>query len=101
VQFSMLDFAHNTYLTVLAQTGLVGCGLVGFLVAVGWRKARAACRAGDWVGEAALLSFAGVGVCSMFGEVLLVPAILAAFLLIIMAAGSSREMPGADAGRNA
>lgn len=101
VQFSMLDFAHNTYLTVLAQTGLVGCCLVGFLVVAGWRKARTASRAGDWAGEAALLSFTGLGVCSVFGEVLLVPAILAAFLLIIMAADSPRELPSAGSGRNA
>jgi O-antigen/teichoic acid export membrane protein/O-antigen ligase len=102
VQFSMLDFAHNTYLTVLAQTGLVGCCLVGFLVVVGWRKARTATRADDWVGEAALLSFAGLGVCSVFGEVLLVPAILAAFLLIIMAAGlRPRDAHSAGSGRHA
>jgi O-antigen/teichoic acid export membrane protein/O-antigen ligase len=91
VQFAMLDFAHNTYLTVLAQTGLAGFCLVGFLAVVGWRKAWSASRAGDWVGEAAFLSFAGMGVCSVFGEVLFVPAILAAFLLIIMAAGHPRR----------
>ena len=85
VQFSQLDFAHNTYLTVIAETGLVGAGLVAALVVLGWRRAWAAARSGDWVGEGAVLGLAGMGVCSAFGEVLLVPAILAALLLVILA----------------
>ncbi len=85
VQFSKLDFAHSIYLTVIAETGLAGAVLVIVLIVIGWRRAWAAARASDWVGEGAVLSFAGMGVCSAFGEVLLVPAILAAFLLVILA----------------
>jgi len=85
VQFSQLDFAHNTYLTVIAETGLVGAGMVAALVVLGWHRAWAAARSGDWAGEGAVLGLAGLGVCSAFGEVLLVPAILAALLLVILA----------------
>jgi O-antigen/teichoic acid export membrane protein/O-antigen ligase len=90
IQFSLLDFAHNTYLTILAETGLAGVALLGVLVAVGWRRAWSAARAGDWAGEAALLGFVGIAVCGFFGEVLLVPPILTAFLLVLLAAGDRR-----------
>lgn len=90
IQFSLLDFAHNTYLTLLAETGLAGVVLLGVLVAVGWRRAWPAARAGDWAGEAALLGFVGIGVCGFFGEVLLVPPILAAFLLVVLATQGRR-----------
>ena len=91
VQLSQLDFAHNIYLTVLAETGLAGAVLVSALVVVGWRRAWSSARSGDWAGEAALLAFVGVGICSAFGEVLLVPPILAAFLLAVLAARSTTE----------
>jgi O-antigen ligase len=91
VQLSQLDFAHNIYLTVLAETGLAGAVLVSALTVVGWRRAWSAARSGDWAGEAALLAFVGVGICSAFGEVLLVPPILAAFLLAVLAARSTTE----------
>jgi len=71
---------------VLAETGIVGALLVGALVVIGWRRAWSAARAGDWAGESALLAFVGVGVCSAFGEVLLVPPILAAFVMVVLAA---------------
>ncbi len=88
IQFSQLDFAHNTYLTVLAETGLAGAVLVGALIAIALRRAWSAARSGDWAGEAALLAMAGVGVCSFFGEVLLVPPILTVFLLALLASRS-------------
>ena len=89
IQLSRLGFAHNIYLTVLAETGTVGVVLVGALIVVGWRRAWSAARSGDWAGEGALLAFVGVGVCSAFGEVLLVPPILVAFLLAVLAAGDT------------
>ncbi|HEX9355133.1 MAG TPA: O-antigen ligase family protein, partial [Streptosporangiaceae bacterium] len=91
VQFSSLDFAHSTYLTVLAETGLVGAVLVTALIVGGWRRARLCARAGEWVGEAAMLAVVGVGVCSAFGEVLLLPAVLAGFLLVVLAGGRPTE----------
>ena len=92
VQFPLLEFAHNTYLSVLAETGAVGALLVGTLIVAGWRRAWSAARAGDWAGEAAVLGFAGVGVCSAFGEVLLVLPILAGFVLVVLAAARSGEV---------
>jgi O-antigen/teichoic acid export membrane protein/O-antigen ligase len=97
IQFSQLDFAHNTYLTVLAETGLAGAVLVGVLIAIALRRAWPAARSGDWAGEAALLAMAGVGVCSFFGEVLLVPPILTVFLLAVLAS-RSRPKGVEDAG---
>jgi len=90
VQFSLLDFAHNTFLTILAETGIIGAVLVGALGVTGWRKAWRAMRAADWAGEGAVLAFIGIGVCSVFGEVLLVPAILIGFLLVVLAADGTR-----------
>jgi O-antigen/teichoic acid export membrane protein/O-antigen ligase len=86
IEFPLLEYAHNTYLTVLSQTGLIGIAAVGILVVLAWRRAWSAARSGDWAGEAALLAMIGVGVCSIFGEVLLVPAILCGFMLVILAA---------------
>jgi O-antigen/teichoic acid export membrane protein/O-antigen ligase len=85
IQFPLLEYAHNTFLTVLSQTGLIGATAVGALVVLAWRRAWRAMRSGDWAGEAALLAMIGVGVCSIFGEVLLVPAILCGFMLVILA----------------
>ena len=90
IQFPLLDFAHNTYLTVLAETGLVGALLVGGLMVMGWRRAWVAARSGNWTGEGAVLGLVGVGICSIFGEVLLVSPILAAFLLMVLAADGTR-----------
>ncbi|HEY5985334.1 MAG TPA: O-antigen ligase family protein [Streptosporangiaceae bacterium] len=95
IQFQLLDFAHNTYLTVLAETGLAGAVLVGALIVMGWRRAWSAAKSGDWAGEAAVLAFVGVGVCGAFGEVLFVPPILAAFLLVVLAAGREKEVASA------
>lgn len=86
LQLPLLEFAHNTYLTVLSQTGLVGAVGVGSLAVLGVRRARRAIRSGDPAGEAALLAMIGVGICSLFGEVLLVPPLLAGLMLIILAA---------------
>ncbi|WP_042386497.1 O-antigen ligase family protein [Streptacidiphilus melanogenes] len=95
LQFPLLEFAHNTYLTVLSQTGLLGAAGIALLVAFGVRRARSALRAHDLAvqtaGEAALLALTGAGVCSAFGEVLLVPPLLACLLLIVRAAGRSEE----------
>ncbi|MDQ0956283.1 O-antigen/teichoic acid export membrane protein/O-antigen ligase [Streptomyces sp. B4I13] len=85
LQLSSLSFAHNTYLTVLSQTGLVGMVGIGSLAVFGGRRAWRAIRCGDPAGEAALLAMVGVGVCSLFGEVLLVPPLLAGLMLIILA----------------
>jgi O-antigen/teichoic acid export membrane protein/O-antigen ligase len=85
IQFPLLEYAHNTFLTVLAQTGLIGAAIVGALVVLAWRRVWHAARSGDWAGEAALLAMIGVAVCSIFGEVLLVPAILCGFMLVILA----------------
>ena len=46
-------------------------------------------RPGGWAGESAVLAFAGIAVCSLFGEVLPVPAVLAAFLPTVTAAGGT------------
>ncbi|MFF7646781.1 O-antigen ligase family protein [Streptomyces canus] len=86
LQFPLLEFAHNTYLTVLSQTGLVGVLGIGAVALLGARRAWRAIRFGDPAGEAALLAMVGAGVCSLFGEVLLVPPLLAALMLIILAA---------------
>lgn len=94
IQFQLLDFAHNTYLSVLAETGLIGALLVSTLAFMGWRRAWSAAKSGDWAGEAAILAFAGLGVCGAFGEVLLVPPILAGFLLVVLAAGQKNQAAG-------
>ncbi|WP_327686472.1 O-antigen ligase family protein [Streptomyces sp. NBC_00467] len=86
LQFPLLHFAHNTYLTVLSQTGLVGAAGIGTLVVLGVHRAWCAARSGDPAGEPALLAMVGAGVCSLFGEVLLVPPLLAGLMLIILAA---------------
>ncbi|WP_159083150.1 O-antigen ligase family protein [Streptomyces sp. P3] len=86
LQFPLLHFAHNTYLTVLSQAGLVGAAGIGTLVVLGVRRAWCAARSGDPAGEPALLAMAGAGVCSVFGEVLLVPPLLTGLMLIILAA---------------
>ncbi|WP_405648098.1 O-antigen ligase family protein [Streptomyces sp. NBC_00019] len=82
----LLDFAHNTYLTVLSQTGLVGAVGVCSLAVLGARRAWCALRSGAPAGEAALLAMVGAGVCSLFGEILMVPPLLAALMLIVLAA---------------
>lgn len=49
-------------------------------------------RPGVWTGESAVLALAGIARCSLFGEVLLVPAVLAAFPLVVTAAGGTQEV---------
>ncbi|TDU03435.1 O-antigen/teichoic acid export membrane protein [Streptomyces sp. 846.5] len=93
LQFPRLEFAHNTYLTVLSQTGLLGAVGIGLLTVLGTRRAWSAIRSGEPAGQAALLALAGAGICSAFGEVLLVPPLLAGLLLIVLAAG--RRTPAA------
>jgi O-antigen/teichoic acid export membrane protein/O-antigen ligase len=90
LQFPFLNFAHNTYLTVLSQTGLVGTVGIGSLGVFGVRWAWRAARSGDPAGEAALLAMLGAGVCSFFGEVLLLPPLLAGLTLIVLAAKPAR-----------
>ncbi len=86
VNFAGLNYAHNIFLTVLSQTGLVGAVLLGTLIVVGWRAAWAVVQANDWVGESAVLAFVGIGVCSLFGDPMFATAVLAAFLLVVLAA---------------
>jgi O-antigen/teichoic acid export membrane protein len=90
VQLSLLDFPHNTFLTVITETGIVGAALVLLLGVAGWRRGWRAMRAADWAGEGAILAFVGVAVCSFFGEVLLVPAVFIPFLLVMLAADGGR-----------
>jgi O-antigen/teichoic acid export membrane protein/O-antigen ligase len=85
INFSGLPYAHNTLLTVLSQTGLLGIALVGTIAVLGWRHAWSATRRGNWAGESSLLAFVGIGICSAFGEPLFEPAVLAAFLIVVMA----------------
>jgi O-antigen/teichoic acid export membrane protein/O-antigen ligase len=85
IDFSDLDYAHNFYFSVPAETGLLGTLLVGALIVAVWRIMWSAIRSRDWIGEATLLAFVGLAVCSVFGEVLFQAAILAAFLLIALA----------------
>jgi O-antigen/teichoic acid export membrane protein/O-antigen ligase len=85
INFSGLPYAHNTLLTVLSETGLIGAVLVGALVVMGWRQAWSAARIGNWAGESSLLAFIGIGICSAFGEPLFEPAVLAAFLVVVLA----------------
>lgn len=102
LNLSGFDYAHNTFLTVLSQTGFIGAVLVGALVVAGWRGAWSVARAGDWVGESAILAFVGIGVCSLFGEPLLGTASLAAFMLIVLAAQHPEEVCNAGSdGRSA
>ena len=93
VGFSGLVYAHNTLLTLLSQTGLLGAVLVGGLVVIGWRRAWSAAKIGDWAGESALLAFIGVGICSAFGEPLFEPTVLAAFLLVVLVPRRAAESP--------
>lgn len=92
VDFSDLGYAHNFYLSVPAETGLLGVLFVGALLAVAWRIMRSAIRSGDWIGEGTLLALAGLAVCSVFGEVLFQAVVLAAFLLIALAGRRGAEV---------
>lgn len=85
LDLSGFSYAHNTFLTILSQTGLIGASLICSLVLIGWRGAWAGMRRGDWAGESALLAFIGTAVCSVFGEPVFETGFLAAFLLVISA----------------
>lgn len=98
LQFQNFSYAHNTFLSILAETGLVGAFLVGTLITMGWRRAKSAARADDWAGESALLALVGIGVCSFFGEPLFDPAVLAVVLLMVLAAPASRPVPRGEIG---
>jgi O-antigen/teichoic acid export membrane protein/O-antigen ligase len=91
INISGVVYAHNTLLTVLSQTGLLGAALVGALIVMGWRRAWSAARIGNWAGESSVLAFIGIGVCSVFGEPLFEPAMLAAFLLVVLASRRAEE----------
>jgi O-antigen ligase len=101
LQFQDLSYAHNTFLSVLAETGLVGAFLVGILITMGWRRAWSATRSGDWAGESALLALIGIGVCSFFGEPLFDPAVLAVLLLTVLAAPGPEAVMLDDSARRA
>ncbi|SCF25981.1 Membrane protein involved in the export of O-antigen and teichoic acid [Micromonospora chokoriensis] len=86
VQIDSLNHAHNTYLTVLTQTGLVGVLLVGGLLFIVIRRLRRRLRAGDSTAEAAVLGMAAIGGCSLFGEPLLTLPVLIPFVLLLAVA---------------
>jgi O-antigen ligase/O-antigen/teichoic acid export membrane protein len=101
LNISGFSYAHNTFLTILSQTGLAGAGLIGALALIGWRHAWAGMRQGDWASEGAILAFTGTAVCSVFGEPLFETAFLAAFLLVISACHKERSPElGPDDARN-
>jgi O-antigen ligase/O-antigen/teichoic acid export membrane protein len=101
LDISGFSYAHNTFLTILSQTGLAGASLIGALVLIGWRRAWAGMRQGDWASEGAILAFTGTAVCSVFGEPLFETAFLAAFLLVISACYKERSQGlGPDDARN-
>jgi O-antigen ligase len=81
-------YAHNLYLTVLSQGGLVGAALLGALIASMVRDAR---HADGAFRETAWLALAGAGAASAFGEPLLVTAVAVPFLLINAAARMSER----------
>ena len=92
LQFQDFSYAHNTFLSILAETGLVGAFLAGILITIGCRRAWYATRSGGgWAGESALLALVGIGVCSFFGEPLFEPAVLAVLLLTVLAAPGPGE----------
>ncbi|MEU5908110.1 O-antigen ligase family protein [Micromonospora sp. NPDC047467] len=86
VQLDSLNHAHNTYLTVLTQTGLVGVLLVGGLLLIVIRQTRRRLRAGEPTAEAAVLGMVAIGGCSLFGEPLLTLPVLIPFVLLLAVA---------------
>jgi O-antigen ligase len=79
-------YAHNLYLTVLSQGGLVGALIFGSVV---WSMMRDAARAAGAFKETAWLAIASAGAASIFGEPLLVVAVAVPFLGINAAARMS------------
>jgi O-antigen ligase len=79
-------YAHNLYLTVLSQGGLIGACIFGAVIASLVRDAR---HAEGAFRETAWLALAGAGAASAFGEPLLVMAVAVPFLLINAAARMS------------
>lgn len=84
-------FAHNLYLTVLSQAGLVGAILLTIVAA---SCVRDAIGASDRHRETALLALAVVGAASLFGEPILVPAVSVPFLVTNALARMSQEADG-------
>ena len=81
-------YAHNLYLTVLSQTGLIGAvAAAGVALSI----ARDAARASGHLRETAWLALAAAAAASLFGEPLLVAAVSVPFLVINAAARSARE----------
>ena len=85
VNFAGLNYAHNIQRRA-ADRPCLGAVLLGTLIVVGWRAAWAVVQANDWVGESAVLAFVGIGVCLLFGDPMFATAVLAAFLLVVLAA---------------
>ncbi|MEU8044021.1 O-antigen ligase family protein [Micromonospora echinofusca] len=93
VHLDLLQHPHNTYLMVLAETGLIGAALVVALLVLVVRAIRHHQRVGgSWTAEAGLLALAGIGASSLFGEPLLTLPVLAPFLLAL-AVAVRRETP--------
>lgn len=87
-------YAHNLYLTILSQAGVVGVVLLAVVVGSCVRDALTARGAAR---DTALLALVVVGAASLFGEPILVAAVSVPFLVIN---GIARMSTRADDGRD-
>ena len=81
-------YAHNLYLTVLSQGGLVGAAIFGSLAV---SLMRDAARGAGVHRESAWLALSAAAAASLFGEPVLVMAVAVPFLIINAAARKSAE----------
>ncbi|HYI66727.1 MAG TPA: O-antigen ligase family protein [Candidatus Limnocylindrales bacterium] len=78
-QASTFIYAHNLYLTILSQAGLLGVALFVLVVVSMGRDAQ---RASDTERQTGLLALGSIGVACLFGEPLFALAVTVPFLLI-------------------
>ncbi|MBO4205810.1 O-antigen ligase family protein [Micromonospora echinofusca] len=84
IDLDRLAYPHNTYLTVLAELGLVGVLLLGTLLGMAVRQVRRRLRTGpDQIADMALFALAGLAACSLFGEPLLTMPVIVPFVLVL------------------
>ncbi|MGN9813136.1 O-antigen ligase family protein [Micromonospora sp. BQ11] len=82
-QLHLLAHPHNFFLTVLAETGVVGALLLGALLWLVYRRVWRDYRTRiGWAAEGALLAGVGVAVSSLTGEPLLALPVLVPFVLL-------------------